>query len=642
MGRTLAEEISFFEHVYKIAPFGIAMITIQGSLIMANPALTRILGYSEDELLQQRLEDLIHLDDLDKNKSQVRSLKTDYPALNEVEVEGRYIRKDGNVVWASVHVSIMPDESGQPLYYIVFVNDISKSRAAEQKLQETVERYTSLKRYNHDAIISLDLEGNILNANNRAEQMTGYRVNEIAGKSIAQFIGEKNQRSILKESLNNPSVERDINTIRHKDGHLVEVLTTIAPIFINKKNVGFYMIAKDFTEQRELMIAKNRAENMNQAKSEFLAVMSHEIRTPMNGVIGMTDLLETATELDSEQREYVEIIRKSGETLLAIINDILDFSKVESGVTELQEDLFDVNQCIGETFDVLSTKANAKELSLSFTVDDDVPDMLFGDSKRLKQVLMNLVGNAVKFTLHGGVTVAVRKLGQEDKHVELEFRVIDTGIGIPDNKIDAIFEPFSQVDNFMTRNYEGTGLGLAISMKLVSLMDGRIWVEKKDEPGATFVFTVRFKENEQTQNCLYSAKGENSSPDPLHILIAEDNEINQVVLQKILEKHGHVISIVSNGHEVLQVAENTPFDLIFMDIQMPGLNGLEATKAIKSALPIERCPVIVAVTANALKGDREACLAAGMDDYISKPVKSQPVLAVLDRIVIDRQKKKSS
>lgn len=476
------EEYSYLQHVYQNAPFGVAVITVRGEWVQANPALTRILGYSWEELQQQRFERLIYREDLETNLSQVKMLIQNYPEQTSVEIEGRYIRKDERTVWAAVHISIMPDAEGNPEHYIVVLNDISHTKAAEQKLQETVERYTSLKRYNHDAIISLDLNGNILNANTRAEQMTGCKVSEMAGRSIARFIGERNLQRVLKEALNNPTVEQDIKTLRHKDGHMVEVITTLAPIIINNKNVGFYIIAKDFTEQRQLIMAKELAESTNKAKSEFLAMMSHEIRTPMNGVIGMTDLLETTTDLDDEQKEYIEIIRKSGETLLAIINDILDFSKVEAGMTELQEDMFDLKQCIQETFDMVSAKASAKQLEMSFTVEDDIPEMLFGDPKRIKQVLMNLVGNAVKFTLHGGITVNVRKVFEEDELIDLEFKVSDTGIGIPDNKLEAIFEPFSQVDNFMTRNYEGTGLGLAISKKLVNVMGGHIWVEKRKDP----------------------------------------------------------------------------------------------------------------------------------------------------------------
>ncbi|MWV47014.1 PAS domain S-box protein [Paenibacillus sp. HJL G12] len=619
---------AFFREVYNAAPFGIAMLSLDGDWLRGNPAICRIMGYSESELMEQRFQDLIHPDDLERN-IMLYQTKLKNRSGGTVETETRYISKNGDIVWASVFASVMLDPEGNPQSYIIQINDITKNKLAESKLQESVERYTSLKRYNHDAVISLGLEGNIINVNTMAEKMTGCCVNQMAGQPISRFIGEENQRKLLMESLTNPSIEKNIDKIYHKDGHAVDVLTSIAPIYVNGKNVGFYIIAKDVTEQKQLLVAKESAENTNRAKSEFLAVMSHEIRTPMNGVIGMTDLLETTTELDDEQSEYVKIIRQSGETLLAIINDILDFSKVESGKTELQEELFDVRKCVEETFDVLSARIHEKKLNMNFEIDDNVPMMMIGDAKRLKQILMNLIGNAVKFTFAGGITTQVRKLSEDKRTIKLEFKVKDTGIGIPASKVDYIFEPFSQVNNFMTRNHEGTGLGLAITKKLVELMGGQIWVEPKDLPGATFVFTVVVTRENWSYPEDRFEDHEESGPSSLDILIAEDNLVNQIVLRKMLENQGHRTTIVTNGKDVVQAAQEGYYDLIFMDIQMPGLNGFEATRAIRRTLPEERCPAIVAVTANALKGDRESCLAAGMDEYISKPIKTQTVMEVI-------------
>ncbi|WP_136608548.1 PAS domain S-box protein [Paenibacillus dokdonensis] len=637
MSTIKAEDLSFFQEVYNTAPFGIAMISLDGAWMKVNPAICRIIGYPESELLQQRFQDLIHPDDLEHNLTLYRTMLKDR-ADGMAETETRYIRKNGDIVWAAVYGTVMLDSAGHPQAYIIQMNDITKNKLAESKLQETVERYTSLKRYNHDAVISLDLEGNIVNGNTMSEKMTGYCVNQMAGKKIARLIGEDNQRKLLMESLTNPSIEKHIDKIYHKDGHSVEVLTSIAPIYVNGRNVGFYIIAKDVTEQKQLLIAKESAESTNKAKSEFLAVMSHEIRTPMNGVIGMTDLLETTTELDDEQKEYVKIIRQSGEMLLGIINDILDFSKVESGKTELQEELFDVRKCVDETFDVLLARAHEKKLEMNLEIQDDVPVVMIGDAKRLKQILMNLIGNAVKFTFAGGISARVRKLSERNRTIRLEFTIKDTGIGIPTSKVDYIFEPFSQVNNFMTRNHEGTGLGLAITKRLVELMGGRIWVEQDGEPGATFMFTVEMtKENWSYHEDASETMDESTSP-YLNILIAEDNEVNQIVLKKMLENLGHQTTIVNNGKDVVHAAQDCQYDLIFMDIQMPGLNGFDATRMIRRTLPKDQCPAIVAVTANALKGDRESCLAAGMDEYLSKPVKTQTVMEVISNLGITGRK----
>ncbi|GAB6991666.1 PAS domain S-box protein [Paenibacillus pini] len=636
MGNFQADPYALYEHVYRISPFGIALISFDGEWLQVNPAMCSILGYTKDELMQSHVTDVVHPNDPAHTPNPLEILLNPDMDQSEVRIETRYIKKNGEDGWASTHVSLMRDEQEIPQCLIVQVNDISSVKIAERKLQESVERYTSLKRYNHDAVISLDLEGKIVNSNVMAEKLTGYLVSEMVGMDSSHFIGEGNLYRILSESLSNASVENNINTFRHRDGHEVEVMTTIAPIIISNENVGFYIIAKDITEHKKLIIAKETAEHTNKAKSEFLAVMSHEIRTPMNGVIGMTDLLETTTDLNSEQREYVEIIRKSGETLLTIINDILDFSKVESGMTELQEEPMNVRACIEETFDVLSAIASEKDLKLISAVDSDVPTTLIGDPKRLNQVLMNLVGNALKFTVNGGITIQVNKLSQQRNWIQLEFKVIDTGIGIPPDKTNYIFEPFSQVDNFMTRNYEGTGLGLAISKKLIELMGGNIYVEQNEEPGATFVFTVIFKEDGTYHNEGNCPDGEHYPARSLNILIGEDNEINQIVLKKMLEKQGHIVSIANNGQATVDAALTATFDIIFMDIQMPILNGFQATAAIKAALPPDQCPFIVAVTANALKGDRESCMEAGMDEYISKPYKIQSICSILEPLSLIR------
>ncbi|WP_199925546.1 PAS domain S-box protein [Paenibacillus bouchesdurhonensis] len=553
-------------------------------------------------------------------------------AEGKLDFEFQYKQDESKVGYYCLKGVVFYDDDKNAIKMNGTVQDITERKNIERKIQETVERYTSLKKYNHDAVFSLDLEGNIINANVMAVSMTGYTIEEMAGKSFSRFIGEKHVKRILKDAINDPSIEKLIDKLQNKQGEIVEVLTTIAPIMINNENVGFYIIAKDITEQKRLLIAKEAAESTNKAKSEFLAMMSHEIRTPMNGVIGMTDLLLETTELDNTQKEYLDIIRKSGDTLLSIINDILDFAKIESGKTILHKELFDIRKCISETLDVFTPRAAEKELEMEYHVHPGVPEELVGDPDRLKQVFLNLVGNAVKFTFNGGVSISVDVMEREAGYVRLEIKVKDTGIGIPQDKISHLFEPFSQLDHFMTRNYEGTGLGLAITKRLIGLMDGEIRVEPTEGQGATFAFHIALQEPAKERA---SGKGtEEACLDRMHapalkVLVAEDNEINQIVLRKMLERLGHQITIVSNGIEVIQKVAYEPFDLIFMDIQMPELNGLDTTRVIKDTIPQDKWPVIVAVTANALKGDRENCLNAGMDDYISKPIKSTTIAQII-------------
>jgi PAS domain S-box-containing protein len=557
----------------------------------------------------------------------------------EFSMEFRNLPGDGSTRYLHLRGIVSFDDHGSPIKMNGTIQDVTEQKETELTLQETAERYTSLKKYNHDAIISLDLQGNMVHGNTMAEKMTGYTISELAGASISMLIGADHLNNILSNSINDRSVENSIDKIKNRDGHFVEVLTTIAPIIINNKNVGYYIIAKDITEQKKLLIAKEAAENTNKSKSEFLAMMSHEIRTPMNGVIGMTDLLSETTHLDADQQEYVEIIRKSGETLLTIINEILDFSKIDSGKTLLIEEPFDVRNCVAETFDVLYSKANAKCLHMTHSVSTDVPDTLIGDSDRLKQVLMNIIGNAIKFTSTGGVSVSVKTVTRKDNNgIQLKFVIKDSGIGISPDKTGRLFEPFYQLDNFMTRKYEGTGLGLAISKKLVELMGGTIWVEPTAGTGATFAFTVCLKEDVRSHGSTQERMSQDveATHASLKILIAEDNEINQQVLKRMLDKLGHSIEIAENGNEVIQKAMREKCDIIFMDINMPVMNGLQATKVIHKTLPPDQCPVIVAVTANALKGDREKCLAIGMDDYLSKPIKIERVSEIIHKFFGNR------
>ena len=511
-----------------------------------------------------------------------------------------------------------------------------------------------------EAVLATDAEARIVLVNPALSRITGYAPEELLGRTPSIFSTGLHDRAFYSQiwsTLKQTGFWAGELHNRRKDGKLWIVWVSISQVCDADGQVTHYVAGySDITERKQmeesLRTAKELAESATRAKSEFLASMSHEIRTPMNGVIGMTELL-LDTRLDEEQQKYARTIRNCGENLLEIINGILDFSKIEARRLALEESPFDLRTTVAETLEILTPKAVEKGLKITTQVDPAVPPNVTGDEGRLRQILMNLVGNAIKFTEKGFVAVTAELSASEAEELLIRFKIRDSGSGIAADRIDAIFEPFTQADGSTTRKFGGTGLGLAICKQLCQLMGGDIGVESEAGHGSTFWFTARFRQiaatvekAEQTapaEGLKTFATDDNGAKRQLSdnnvrqstakILLAEDNPVNQAVALGVLKKLGYQADVAKNGLEALAALSRTPYHLVLMDCQMPEMDGFEAASAIRSATADVLDPTvpIIAMTANAMQGDRELCLKAGMSDYLSKPVRQDLLKQMLEK-----------
>jgi PAS domain S-box-containing protein len=758
-----------------------------------NETFFRISGLRREDLTDHAVVRAIsHAEDL-RRQDELRG-QFERGEVDEYRLEKRYLRPDGRLVWVLLICRGYRRADGSLEQEISTVQDITERKLAEQQLAYK----EALLRFVFDAVpVGIHLhtvellpgqprrETRLINDAHR--RITGLENNEVEHDEIFAEISDPAEYARQRElyaRLQNGEIDRYKLEKRYlrRDGSTVWVLLSVRR-FTAPDNHGYQDIATvvDITESKlhaeEMRAAKEAAEAANVAKSQFLAMMSHEIRTPMNGVIGMTSLL-LDTPLTSSQQDYTETIRASGESLLTIINDILDFSKIEAGSMELEQETFNVRDCVEGALDLMAARAVEKKLDLLYEIADGVPGSIRGDATRLRQVLVNLLGNAIKFTETGEVLLRVRSRPQSDGCVELEFTVQDTGIGIPAGALDRIFESFTQVDASITRRFGGTGLGLVIARRLVELMGGRIAVQSEVGQGSTFTFTVPAEvvasaprpyltvgksslggrrllviDDNATNRRILSAQGEQwgmtvtaldsgtaaltalesgvkfdvaildlqmpdmdgitlarrlrelpaaeklplillsslgqrelvpndglfasvlgkpvkparlnevlvgvlrgndtsgTSPLPVvasgeitvpfrheAVLIAEDNVVNQRVALMLLQRLGYRADVAANGHEVIDAMRRRCYDIILMDVQMPEMDGLETTRRIVAHLPdAAQRPWIIAVTANAMQGDRERCLTAGMNDYISKPIDRTELAAAMERALQRRQ-----
>jgi len=768
-----------------------------GKYTFTSGNVKEILGYEPEELIGKTTFELMREDSEKRIRAYLKKIV--YEKKPIVDLEHWTLTKEGDSICLLTNGVPILNEKGELYGYRGVDKDITEHKQAEEVLRASERSQKAILDSAQAGIVIIDPETHvIIEANPTAVEMIGASKEEMIGKVCHKYICPTEVGRCPITDLGQ-KVDNSERVLLTANGESVPVLKKVIPITLNDHQYlldSFIDISDLKRTEIELQKAKQASEVANRAKSEFLANMSHEIRTPMNGIIGMTDLA-LSTDLTKEQREYLDMVQVSADSLLVLVNDILDFSKIEAGKLELEEIDFDLRTTLENAAEMLAVKAHDKGLELTCHIKLDVHTALVGDPSRLRQVIVNLAGNAIKFTEEGEIVIRAETEKEEESSIFLHFIVSDTGIGIPPDKVEKIFEEFSQADGSTTRKYGGTGLGLSISKQLVEMMGGRIWVESELGKGSTFHFTVRFRlgraearkavrlrdfdlsglpvlivddnatnrlilsemtsswglvpeETADGKEALVKIKAAFDSGKPyrlllldlqmpvidgfevakrikesaygtgvqiilltsagqkgdgarckdvgisgyllkpvkqlelldaitmtlghpteekasvitrhtihevrrrFNILMAEDNLVNQKLAVKMLEKQGHRVVVASNGREAVEALGKEHFDLVLMDVQMPEMDGFEATKAIrhlecglrnkieegpysKSEIEnrksqIKKIP-IVAMTAHAMKGDREKCLAAGMDDYVSKPIKAEKFLAVIEKMV---------
>lgn len=616
------------------------MVDEQHRVTFTSPNVEKMLGISPAEFYRRGSGawfERVHPDDVEEARSRFEKL---FETGRPFDVKVRLQRLDGVWIWAHSRSVATHVASGLKVASGL-LSDITEQTRAQEALQQSEQKYRLLFERNMAGVFRCCQSGNFIDCNDAAAKILGYDSREdLIGRSSAEIFVDIADRDEADKKLNAQQSSFNQETlVRRKDGRIIWAMSNSSLVDgpDGPEVEGTFV---DITERKEaeeqMRLAKEAAEAANRAKSEFLANMSHEIRTPMNGVIGMTELA-LKTDLTPEQREYLDTVKSSAESLLYIINDILDFSKIEARKLELEKVPFQVQEVVQTTLRELSIQAQQKRLPLKCRFASGLPGAEIGDPVRLRQVLMNLVGNAIKFTDRGEVAITVENSQEDPNETILLFSVRDTGIGIAAEKQQSIFEAFVQADSSSTRQHGGTGLGLSIASQLVTLMGGKIWLESELGKGSTFHFTACFgiaddiSVEDYGHTKRLEPRNNSGKQRKLHILIAEDNPINSKVATQIVAKQGHTSVVVGSGRAALQTLKEEHFDLVLMDVQMPDMDGFEATSAIRrQENGTERHLPIIAMTAHAMSGDRERCLEAGMDAYVTKPVDGKKLLAAIE------------
>ena len=765
-------EKAYLDALFDSAQEAVVITDLNGRVLRVNTEFTRLFGYTAPEAVGRAIDDIVAPS---FEYETATSITQKVGRGEKVSLETVRRRKDGSLIHVSLLISPIIFDGRLEAVYAIY-RDITERKRAEESIQREAAKLSAMISGMEEGVLFANSQNQVIEVNDFFLRLYNQSRKEILGKDILNLkLGDEPKK--LRTMIDGfRATSGSPPAIVQKPFGSLEIVFRFQPIYRNGLYDGLLINLIDVTE---LVMAREKAKAASQAKGEFVANMSHEIRTPMNGIIGLTELA-LQTDLSPEQREYLNAIVESAHLLLNLINDILDFSKIEARKIELEQIAFNLRECIQDTASTLALQAQKKGLELVSCLPPHLVEIVVGDPGRLRQILINLIGNSIKFTEKGEVEISVEEETRTEADVRVRFAVRDTGIGIPKAKTEAIFETFTQADNSTTRTFGGSGLGLSISSKLVELMGGKIWVKSTVGKGSTFYFTARFKlpqpqaarvapapleglknlpvlivdDNAANRRILkqmllnwemkpteassskealtllnktkeagrpcglvlldaqmpevdgftlaemikkdpslanpivmmltavgirdeisrcrelgisaYLSKplkqfdlleaiasslkltpladdgkvpvvADSARPEfkrPLHILLAEDNPVNRMVTVHVLKKHGHEVTVAGNGLEVLSALKKDRFDLILMDVQMPNMDGCEATEVIRKRERKKGMHIpIIAMTAHAMKGDRERCLQAGMDDYVSKPLKSDQLLETIDRVV---------
>jgi PAS domain S-box-containing protein len=655
--------------LFEVAPIGYLEIDREGVVWRVNRSECKLRGLAEKELLGLHCAEFIPELDRDRYRKQIQQKMAGQTVLTPYQRE--HARPDGGRVTVEVHEQLLRNSYGVVIGMRMASIDVTERKHSEDAAYRNATELRALFQAFPDLFLRLDRNGAVLDAQAgqssdsflSAEKFAGGNLQDMLPLGVLEHVRsaqEKVRKTGAVEVVEFPIEDRlgqQTYEMRLLPLNWDEWIAIVRNITTRKSNERRLTDVAQELEQKnqELETALTAAREATRTKSRFLANMSHEIRTPINGVLGMADFL-LGTKLDPEQREYAEAIQGSAGSLTSLINDILDFSSIEARTLRLDRAVFSLPAAIEQAAAEFAPEASVKGIDFASSIASSVPDAVVGDAARLRQVLASLLGNAVKFTERGRIELAAELVSQTRDELKLRFTVSDTGIGIPASDRDRLFETFTQADDSNTRKYGGTGLGLAISKQLVGLLGGEIGVDSEPGAGSRFWFTASFGKTAAPEaapraltpvarppaekagvHTSVNAARKSAGPtlQSTRILLAEDNEINQRITLRLLQKLGLAADAVVNGREAVEALEKQKYDLVLMDCQMPDMDGFEATAVIRSREGKSRHQTICALTANAMAGDRERCLAAGMDDYISKPVGLEKLRDALVRWIPD-------